>query len=278
MEFYVNLRGLTVDKLVGKLRDFIEWGSAQEVHLFVRDKHLGMVDRINHGSELLIAFLDCFESKDVFLLAEVVDLVNHGDYFKVSSNASQCSVIVDNVESNGTESGVDNVDSCAVYVSNDRFVHSEAEATVDWSSIEIAPIANGDIDVPITEENMCTILGIQEEDVQIQKVTELRAPIAVCDIDEELLDEAAIPVDDHIPEASNIAYDRDHPSMYKGAMFPTMKDFRMAVRQFAINAEFDLATSKAEKKRWMGKCKADGCPWRITARLMPDEITTRVLS
>jgi hypothetical protein len=49
-----------------------------------------------------------------------------------------------------------------------------------------------------------------------------------------------------------------------GAIYPCMKEFRMAVWQFAINEEFDLGTEKSDPTR--GFCKStDDCPWKINA-------------
>lgn len=49
-----------------------------------------------------------------------------------------------------------------------------------------------------------------------------------------------------------------------GTIYPSMKEFRMAVRQFAINEEFDLGTEKSDPTRFRGFCKSTGdCPWKI---------------
>ena len=39
-----------------------------------------------------------------------------------------------------------------------------------------------------------------------------------------------------------ISYDKDHPKMDLGTIYPSMTEFRMVVQQFAINEEFDLGT------------------------------------
>jgi len=41
--------------------------------------------------------------------------------------------------------------------------------------------------------------------------------------------------------------------------------FKMVVRQFAINKEFDLGVEKSYKTIYRAYCKSEGdCPWRIT--------------
>ena len=76
--------------------------------------------------------------------------------------------------------------------------------------------------------------------------------------------DAAIPTSDAIPSELVISHDKDHPKMDLGTIYPSMKEFRMAVRQFAINEEFDLGTEKSDPTRFRGFCKSTGdCPWKI---------------
>jgi hypothetical protein len=51
---------------------------------------------------------------------------------------------------------------------------------------------------------------------------------------------AALLVDDSIPGERVIVYDLDNPCMNLGSIYPDMKQFRLAIRQFAINKEFEL--------------------------------------
>ncbi|KAE8795361.1 hypothetical protein D1007_29793 [Hordeum vulgare] len=64
-----------------------------------------------------------------------------------------------------------------------------------------------EIDIPITEEKMCSVLGINDEPEHKQTVSEeaMKASItnvdaSVADIDDDLLADAALPVPDHMPE------------------------------------------------------------------------------
>ena len=81
---------------------------------------------------------------------------------------------------------------------------------------------------------------------------------------------AAIPVDDEIPEERVIVYDPNNPCMNLGTVYPNMVEFRLAVRQFAINKEFALHTVKSDKERFIGKCMAPDCPWHINGRKQRD--------
>ncbi|KAI4976671.1 hypothetical protein ZWY2020_050278 [Hordeum vulgare] len=108
--------------------------------------------------------------------------------------------------SSNPESARDAPDWSTVVVRNDTHV-STMEGGVDWSQIEIAPMNDDEIGIPITEEKMCSVLGINDEPEHKKTVSEaaMKASIAnvdasVADIDDDLLADAALPVPDHMPE------------------------------------------------------------------------------
>ena len=43
---------------------------------------------------------------------------------------------------------------------------------------------------------------------------------------------------------STIEHDMNNPSMEVGTRYPNMKDFRLVVRQYAINKEFELGIAR----------------------------------
>jgi hypothetical protein len=58
--------------------------------------------------------------------------------------------------------------------------------------------------------------------------------------------DATIPVDDEIPEERVLLHDPDKPCIDIGIVYPSMRNFRLAVRQFAINEEFELEIYKTD--------------------------------
>ena len=84
------------------------------------------------------------------------------------------------------------------------------------------------------------------------------------------MEHATIHIDDKNPEEPIENWDRDNPDMDVGTYYPNMDDFRLAVRQHAIVEEFELGTQKSDKERFRGYCRAEGCPWRISARTQHD--------
>ena len=74
------------------------------------------------------------------------------------------------------------------------------------------------------------------------------------------MNEAAMNVDDTIEEEPMYEWDRDNPDMSVGIFYPSMDEFRLAVRQHAIVKEFELATEHSNKERFRGCCGALGFP------------------
>jgi len=83
---------------------------------------------------------------------------------------------------------------------------------------------------------------------------------------------------DCIPGEKVIVYDPDKPCMSLGSVYPCMKEFRLAMRQFAINEEFELDLEKTDPTRYIANCKAEDCPWHIVGRRQPDKKTVMVLT
>ncbi|XP_052155403.1 uncharacterized protein LOC127773379 [Oryza glaberrima] len=72
-------------------------------------------------------------------------------------------------------------------------------------------------------------------------------------------------------EANVVVELEDDPDMSVGTFYPSMDEFRMAVKQYAIVHEFELETEKSDKERFRGKCHAIGCPWIIRAKTQPNK-------
>jgi hypothetical protein len=69
---------------------------------------------------------------------------------------------------------------------------------------------------------------------------------------------------------------QNDPPLEVGTIYPSMKEFRAAVKHHAIKAQFEIGTEKSCRTRFRGYCKAKGCPWSIVGRLMADEKQVRV--
>jgi hypothetical protein len=61
-------------------------------------------------------------------------------------------------------------------------------------------------------------------------------------------------------------YDMNNPVMEPGSLYATMHHFRLVIREYAINKEFELVIEATNKTRFRGYCKGSDCPWSIHAR------------
>jgi hypothetical protein len=60
-----------------------------------------------------------------------------------------------------------------------------------------------------------------------------------------------------IPEDTLVMYDKLNPVMRVGSLYPNMKEFRLAMRQYAINKEFELGIEATNTTRYRGFCHGD---------------------
>ena len=96
---------------------------------------------------------------------------------------------------------------------------------------------------------MYALLGLRLEDEEADKARE--AARKVCgeqndDTWEVDTTGAAIDVDDYLPGERTVVHDPNRPRMDLGTVYPNMKEFRLVVRQFAINEEFELHIVKID--------------------------------
>jgi hypothetical protein len=87
---------------------------------------------------------------------------------------------------------------------------------------------------------------------------------------------AQISVDGVDVESDN-ELERENLRFKVNESFSTMKDFRLAVRQYGIVRGFKVHKVRTDKTRYRAECKAERCPWRIVARKLRDQPTVVVL-
>ncbi|GJN03971.1 hypothetical protein PR202_ga21474 [Eleusine coracana subsp. coracana] len=87
---------------------------------------------------------------------------------------------------------------------------------------------------------------------------------------------ATILVNDEADNEPRFAIDKENPNIRKGETFPSMVDFRQALKHDAILNEFQVHKVVTDKKRYRAECKANGCPWRIVANKLVGQPTIEV--
>jgi hypothetical protein len=155
---------------------------------------------------------------------------------------------------------------------------------VDWATLQIVETHDDEGRIELmSESQMCEILGLSDEGTTNNEQGNDNEHDNEQGNDNELghdIDGAAIPTSDAVPGEMVISYDKNNPSMEVGTMYPTMEEFKLAVRQFAIKKEFHLGVEKSCKTIYRAFCKSGDegrpCTWRINARKMKGSATVEV--
>jgi len=158
---------------------------------------------------------------------------------------------------------------------------------VDWDSLRIEDNRDeeGKIEI-VDDEVMYELLGFRADDEEADKARKAASKASsqqnadTCQRTEEIdTTGAVIEVDDYLPGERTMVHDPNRPNMDLGTVYSNMKEFRLAVRQFAINKEFELRVVKTYPERYIGGCKGgEDCPWHLVGRRQRDGCTVMVLT
>lgn len=130
---------------------------------------------------------------------------------------------------------------------------SESDSGSDESDSDsddnVNPSFMNDVNIFMEDDDVFVSLGLRAEDeaAKINRIDDL-GHIA----------DAQIPVHDNVDIEPRFAIDKENPKIKVGETFPTMQDFRMALRQYPIKKEFVVHKVKTDKKRYRAQCKAKG--------------------
>jgi len=143
------------------------------------------------------------------------------------------------IQSTVIEGGMSNVVSDNVGTQVDSTDPLDVGNVIDWDSLEIVPIPEGQIGAPVTlmdEYVMYEFVGLRAEDESAEQAriaAEKEAANGSALLDKEL-EEQGLLVDDTIPGEESVVYDMEDPPMKVGTIYASMNEFRAAVRQHAI--------------------------------------------
>lgn len=63
-----------------------------------------------------------------------------------------------------------------------------------------------------------------------------------------------MPCVDFLSNESRVRYDSNHLVMEAGSIYPSMAELRLAMRQYAIEKEFELDTETSTTKKYIAYC------------------------
>jgi hypothetical protein len=77
---------------------------------------------------------------------------------------------------------------------------------------------------------------------------------------------ATMPCSDSVLDDGRIVYDMNNPVVEPSSFYATMEQFRLAVRWYVINKEFELGIEATNKTWFRGYCRGPNCAWSIHVR------------
>ena len=97
------------------------------------------------------------------------------------------------------------------------------------------------------------------------------------EFDDVVAAEGGVPLEAEVNYADSqevhVIHDPENPRIGKGERFPYIVAFWKAVRHHVVVTGFEFANIITNKTRFIAKCKAEGCPWRIHAYRIHDRKT-----
>jgi hypothetical protein len=140
---------------------------------------------------------------------------------------------------------------------------------IDWDKIQIDDKLDDEDRLEFaSEEQVYAVLGLKGEDDCEKQERERRTGGAGTWNAEKGCDECsgAIPIFQHLSGERKM-FDRNNPVIDPGSLYPNMKEFRLALKQYGIDKEFELGVEAIDKMRYRGYCRGGDCLWSINARL-----------
>jgi hypothetical protein len=152
---------------------------------------------------------------------------------------------------------------------NKKFCSEFQIVNVNWELIQIEDKLDdeGKLEFP-SEEQLYLVLELKEEDDREKQEKERKTcgdshynGGNVCDDSS-----AAISIFQHLSE-EKVMFDRNNSVMEPGSFYPNMKEFRLVMRQYTIDKEFELGVEATDMRTYREYCRRGNCPWSINARL-----------
>jgi hypothetical protein len=136
---------------------------------------------------------------------------------------------------------------------------------IDWDSIMVEETNNKEGRNDVTsEQGLYFQLGLDNQDDGREDDSNASRFENSIPCEHEL--GAGISCSDSVLDENRTIYDMNNPIMEPNSLYATMHHFRLSIRQYAINKEFELGIEATNKTRFRGYCKGPNCPWSIHAR------------
>ncbi|KAE8811736.1 hypothetical protein D1007_11536 [Hordeum vulgare] len=261
-----SMKEKAVGNLVERIGESIVWGPEQEVSLQRFDNYYGEYVRIEDG-ESMVAEID--QQEGVGYVPSRMAAQLEDDVWVSQKNGMLALLTEPTVVDEDT--GID--------ADGEEGTHGARKIVVDWNVVEMNEKTDLVI-APISDIDMAKMFGIQVDDKDKEKDdSSLHAdgntgPRDANEDEEELMRMVADDVDDTNDNELVCLYDKENPVIEVGKLCPSMVEFRMSFRTYAVKKEFEAKTMWTDRKKFYARCKGyDGggnaCKWRKRAEKGP---------
>ena len=268
----------SLSKFVEEMRTNIIWGRDQQLLVWGVDKDSGTEWKVTTDEQFMEMIEARWDEKEMDVNCEMLDRDKESSR-QPRWDAGKANV--PNEHSVHSTSGVTaeqanaqaNVECTDDACSSPDHTNLD-DRGIDWSAYTILQEEelDGDATVLVDEDKIYEAMGFKAADDLVDGgdgPAEIPVPVIPPELQAEM-DAAAMLVDDNAEFEPLYFYDRDNPDMSVGQIYPSMPEFRMAVKQHSIVKEFELGTEKSDKKRFRGFCRSGGCQWIIRAKTQID--------
>jgi hypothetical protein len=243
------------------------WGPSQTLAVWVLDQDTGSEWKIRREEHFQQMISDRWDQRLAIIAVDVVrkDACNANE--SSSAATGRCVSGVTSGPNGGPSAVVDDVEGCGDTCSSPEQTPTDLPLAVDWDSLTILVQVDDDGTAKevVDEDKVYEAMRFKESEATHE------VPITAMNAEMQAdMGEAAVNVDDIVDEEPLHEWDRDNPDMSVGTLYPSMKEFRLAVRQHAIVNEFEYDIEHSDKQRYRANCSVLGCPWILRARTQHD--------
>ena len=228
----VDMGEKAVKTMVERIAEHVIWGPEKEVSVLWFDNYKGEYVRIEDGEQLVeeIDRQDGWSSKQAMFFAELVDL---NDDSKVGYVPSQLAMQMTDDQWAAQRRIVPICTELSVIAPAVR---------VDWNVVELSEPTDLVI-APMADTEMAKLFGIPVDERDEERGEPILADSVLPeDIDGQLMEDAADDVDDAHDDELVHVYDKENPIIQVGKMWPSMDEFRMCFKTYAVKHQFDAKT------------------------------------
>jgi hypothetical protein len=108
----------------------------------------------------------------------------------------------------------------------------------------------------VSNEQLYHVLGLKGEDDYEEQEKERATCVVGLSNGANVCDDSlnVIPIFQHLP-GERVMFDRNNPVMKPNSLYPNMKEFMLALRQYVIDKEFELGVETTDRTRYRGYCR-----------------------